>query len=82
MQQGIVVRRFRYTVILSNLLPACPPPSHSSIHPSIQLWLYSPRGPWPLFQFLNLYTVGRAPWAGDHPSCKASTYTQNNTNTE
>jgi hypothetical protein len=27
--------------------------------------LYSPCGPWPLFQFLNLYTVGRAPWTRD-----------------
>jgi hypothetical protein len=31
---------------------------HMSIYLSIYLWLYSPRGPWPLFQFLNLYTVG------------------------
>jgi hypothetical protein len=22
-------------------------------------------GPWPLFQFLNLHTVGRTPWTGD-----------------
>jgi hypothetical protein len=34
----------------------------------ICLWLYSPVvGPWPLFQFLNLYTVGRTPWTGDQP---------------
>jgi hypothetical protein len=24
-------------------------------------------GPWPLLQFLNLYTVGRTPWTGDQP---------------
>jgi hypothetical protein len=24
-------------------------------------------GPWPLFQFLDLYTVGRTPWTGDQP---------------
>jgi hypothetical protein len=24
-------------------------------------------GPWPLFQFLNLYTVGRTTWTGDQP---------------
>jgi hypothetical protein len=24
-------------------------------------------GPWPLFQFLNAYTVGRTPWTGDQP---------------
>jgi hypothetical protein len=34
---------------------------------SIYLWLYSPCGPWPLFQFFNLYTVGRTPWTGDQP---------------
>lgn len=34
---------------------------------SIYLWLYSPCGPWPLFQFLNLYTVGMTPWMGDQP---------------
>jgi hypothetical protein len=26
-----------------------------------------PFGPWPLSQFLNLYTVGRTPWTGDQP---------------
>jgi hypothetical protein len=31
----------------------------------IYLWLYSPCLPWPLFQFRNLYTVGRTPWTGD-----------------
>jgi hypothetical protein len=31
------------------------------------LWLCSPCGPWPLFQFLNLYTVGRTLWMGDQP---------------
>jgi hypothetical protein len=24
-------------------------------------------GPWPLFQFLDFYTVGRTSWTGDHP---------------
>jgi hypothetical protein len=33
----------------------------------IYLWLYSPCGPWPLFLFLNLHTVGRTPWTGDFP---------------
>jgi hypothetical protein len=42
---------------------------------SIYLWLYSPYGPWPLFQFLNLYTDGRTPWTGDQP-----TNTPHNTN--
>jgi hypothetical protein len=26
-----------------------------------------PFGPWPLFQFLYLYTVGTTPWTGDQP---------------
>jgi hypothetical protein len=34
----------------------------------ISLWLYTPCGPWPLFQFINLYTVGRTPWTGISPS--------------
>jgi hypothetical protein len=34
---------------------------------SICLWLYNPCGPWLLFQFLNLYTVGRTPWRGINP---------------
>jgi hypothetical protein len=29
--------------------------------------MHSPCGPWPLFQFLNLYTVDRTPWTGDQP---------------
>jgi hypothetical protein len=46
------------------------------------LWLYSPCGPWPLFQFLNLYTVGRTPWPGDQPVARPlpthrTTQTQN-----
>jgi hypothetical protein len=43
-------------------------PSIQSIYPSINLWLYSTIiGPWPLFQFLILYTVGWIPWTGDQP---------------
>jgi hypothetical protein len=35
---------------------------------TIYLWVYSPFvGPWPLFSFLIIYTVGRTPWAGDQP---------------
>jgi hypothetical protein len=32
-----------------------------------RLWFYIPRGSWSLFQFLNLYTVGRTPWTGNQP---------------
>jgi hypothetical protein len=28
-------------------------------------WLYSPCGSWPLFQFLDLFTIGRTPWTSD-----------------
>jgi hypothetical protein len=39
-------------------------------------------GPWPLFQFLNLYTDGRTPWTGDQPVARplpthTTTQTQN-----
>jgi hypothetical protein len=48
----------------------------------IYLWLYSPCGPWPLFQFFNLYTVGRTPCKGNQPvarplSTHRKTQTQN-----
>jgi hypothetical protein len=36
-----------------------------SIYLSIYLWFCSLCGPWPLFQFLNLYAVGRTPWTGN-----------------
>jgi hypothetical protein len=54
-----------------------------SIYLSIYLWLYSPFvGPWPLFHFLNPYTVSRTPWAGDRPVARLlpthrTTQTQN-----
>jgi hypothetical protein len=34
---------------------------------SMSLWLYSPCGTWPLFQFINLHAVGKTPWTGDQP---------------
>jgi hypothetical protein len=44
--------------------------------PSIHPWHYSPFvGPWPLFSFLILYTVGSTPWTGDQPVARpASTH--------
>jgi hypothetical protein len=49
---------------------------------SIYLWFYGPCGPWPLFQCLNPYTVGRTPWTGDQPVARPlptdrTTQTQN-----
>jgi hypothetical protein len=38
---------------------------------TLNLWLYSPCGPWSLFQILNLYTVGRTPWTGDQPIARS-----------
>jgi hypothetical protein len=48
----------------------------------IYLWLYSACEPWPLFQFLNPYTVGRTRWTGDQPVARPlpahrTTQTQN-----
>jgi hypothetical protein len=43
---------------------------------SIYLWLYSPCGPWPLFQFLNPYTVHRTPWAGDQTIARPYLHTE------
>jgi hypothetical protein len=48
----------------------------------VYLWLYSSCGPWPPFQFLNLYTIGRTPWTGDQPVTRPlpthrTTHTQN-----
>jgi hypothetical protein len=37
---------------------------HFSLSLSLSVAL-QPFGLWPLFQFLNLYTVGRTPWTGD-----------------
>jgi hypothetical protein len=39
-------------------------------------------GPWPLLQFVNLFTIDRTQLDGQSARHKASTYTQNNTNTE
>jgi hypothetical protein len=49
---------------------------------SIYLWLYSPCGPWSLFQFRNLYTVSGIRWEGDQPVARPlpthrATQTQN-----
>jgi hypothetical protein len=38
----------------------------------IYLWLYF-AGPWPLFSFLILYTVGMTPWDGGSARRKAAT---------
>jgi hypothetical protein len=40
---------------------------------SIYAWLYSPSRPWQLFEFLNLYTVGKAASTGDQPVARPLT---------
>jgi hypothetical protein len=50
-----------------------------SVCVSICVWLYSLCEPWPLFQFLNLCTVGRTPWMGDQLAARPL-HTQNSTN--
>jgi hypothetical protein len=53
--------------------PSIHPSIHTSIHPPTYLPTYLPTvlqssvGPWPLFSFLILYTVGRTPWMGNQP---------------
>jgi hypothetical protein len=43
----------------------------TSLSPSLSLSLdVQPFGSWQLFQFLNLYTIGRAPWTGDQPTAR------------
>jgi hypothetical protein len=45
---------------------------------AVSLWPCSPCEPWPLFQFLNLYTVGKTPWTGGQPPpTNRKTQTQN-----
>jgi hypothetical protein len=39
-------------------------------------------GPWLLFSFLIVYTVGRTPWMGDQPLQGHYLYTQYSANTE
>jgi hypothetical protein len=58
------------------------PSIYLSVYLSVCLSVYSPYEPWPLFQFLNPYTVGRTPWKGDQPVAKPlptyrTTQTQN-----
>jgi hypothetical protein len=50
--------RYRYTCILTLIY---------GYNKFYLPWLYSPCGSWPLFQFLNLYTVGRTSGTGDEP---------------
>jgi hypothetical protein len=46
------------------------PSTYVSIYLSIHLSIYLPMvvqpfiGPWPLFQFIDFYTVGKTPWTG------------------
>jgi hypothetical protein len=55
--------RFLKSIYLSIYLSVC-----LSVCLSIYVSMTrSPCGPWPLFQFLNPYTVGRTPWKGDQP---------------
>jgi hypothetical protein len=58
--------------------PSLKPPSTNIF----SLWLYSPCGPWPLFQFLNPTNSRYDYLDGGSARRKVATYTQNNTNTE
>jgi hypothetical protein len=51
-------------------------PTLNDFYLSMALQLFV--GPWPLFQFLNPYGVGRTLWAVDHPIARPlRTQTQN-----
>jgi hypothetical protein len=51
--------------LLFLILSGSPIPPSLSIYGSTAL-----AGPWPLFQLLNPYTVGRIPWTGDQPAAR------------
>jgi hypothetical protein len=69
---------FSYVVYILTVLQNIPQnipistylPTYLPTYVPTYLWLYSPCGHWPLFQFLNLYTVGRTPWSGDQPDAR------------
>jgi hypothetical protein len=57
---------FHYSSSLRNVVKFVP--DYMASQPrTLLLRLYSPRGPWQLFPFPNLYTVGRTPWTSDQP---------------
>jgi hypothetical protein len=52
------------------------------VYPKHSMGLQPFLGPWPLFQFLNVYRVGRTPWTVDQPVARPlptyrTTQTQN-----
>jgi hypothetical protein len=70
----------RLSICLSVYLSICTSVRPSTFLPTY-LWLYSPCGPWPIFQFLNPHRVGRTSWTGDQPVARPlpthTTQTQN-----
>jgi hypothetical protein len=63
--EGVWEQNAEDNIWISICLSVCPSVC-LSIRLSVCLWLYSPFvGPWPLFWFLNPYTVGRTPWTRD-----------------
>jgi hypothetical protein len=73
------VNGLNYSTCFSNVFSKPFPYYHQY---TLLQWLYSPCGPGPLFQFLNLYTVGRTAWTGEQPvarplSAHRTTQTQN-----
>jgi hypothetical protein len=74
-KKPIIITNFKGTRQCNSII-------YLSIYLSVYLWLYSPSGPWPLLQFLNLYPVGRTPWTGEQPVARPlpthwTTQTQN-----
>jgi hypothetical protein len=72
----------RYKNLITEFTSIINQSENLSIYLSIYIWLYSTCGPWPLYQFLNIYTVGSSPWTGDQPVARPlptdrTTQTQN-----
>jgi hypothetical protein len=69
-------------LIIINLITLFATPIYLWLYGSMALWLYSPCGLWPIFQFLNPYTVCRTPWTREQPVARpvptrSTTQTQN-----
>jgi hypothetical protein len=64
----VTVKSFHLSLSSQSPPPSVSSHAQSSFYLSIcHLWVYSSCGPWLLFEFLNLYIVGRTPWMGDQP---------------
>jgi hypothetical protein len=59
-----------YLSICPSVRPSVRPPARPSVCLSVYLCGALQPFSWPIFQFLNIYTVGRTPWTGDQPAAR------------